>query len=172
VAFRNFRMEKPRHVAAVCAALGVLIAAVLVVGGCGEGGPPPNVRTIALKLKGQGLPVRTVRVYTEETDPNKLLGRPGQYVGKAHFRDPRADSDDLKGLDVSEGGSIEVFTSADEAEKRAAYVEGIGKSGVGPFAEYDYRRGRVLLRIAGNLTPKQAREYERALAKAAPGESG
>ena len=106
------------------AALGVLIAAVLVVGGCGEGGPPPNVRTIALKLKGQGLPVRTVNVYTEETDPNKLLGRPGQYVGKANFRNPRADSDDLKGLDVSEGGSIEVFTSEDVSNEASRASKG------------------------------------------------
>jgi hypothetical protein len=74
----------------------------------------------------------------------------------------------LKGLDVSEGGSIEVFALEADAEKRTEYVESIGKSGVGPFAEYDYRRGQVLLRVAGNLTPKQARQYERALKTVVP----
>ena len=69
---------------------------------------------------------------------------------------------------MSEGGSIEVFQSEEDAERRAAYLEGIAKSGVGPFAEYDYRRGRVLLRVAGNLTPRQAREYEAAFEKVAP----
>ena len=69
---------------------------------------------------------------------------------------------------MSEGGLVEVFASEDDAETRTEYVEGIGQSGVGPFAEYDYRRGRVLLRIAGNLTPTQAREYETALEKVVP----
>ena len=144
-----------------------LLTAV-VLAGCGDTGAPPSADTIALKLKGQGLPIRQVQLYTQENDPNKLLGRPGQYVGKANFRDRRAENDRLKGLDVSEGGSIEVFESEEDAERRTTYIEGIAKSGVGPFAEYDYRRGRVLLRVAGNLTPKQAREYEAAFKKVAP----
>ncbi len=143
-----------------------MLAAALV--GCGESGDPPNAEGVALKLKGQGLPIRSIQTYTEENDPNKLQGRPGQYVGKANFRDRRAEDDGASDLDVSEGGSVEVFASEDEAEKRTAYVEAIGQSGVGPFAEYDYRRGRVLLRVAGGLTPKQAREYEAALEKVAP----
>ena len=144
-----------------------LLAAVALAG-CADTGAPPRADTIALKLRGQGLPIRQVGLYTEENDPNKLLGRPGQYVGKANFRDRRAENDRLKGLDMSEGGSIEVFESEEDAERRAAYLEGIAKSGVGPFAEYDYRRGRVLLRVAGNLTPRQAREYEAAFEKVAP----
>jgi len=111
-----------------------------------------------------------VAVYNEDNDPNKLLGRPGQYIGKANFRDPRAESDHAKGIDISEGGAIEVFASEDEAKKRADFVEAIGKSGIGPLAEYDYRRGRVLLRVAGDLTPRQARQYKRALTKAASSE--
>lgn len=150
------------------AKLGVLGLGVAALIGCGEVGEPPNARAVASKLKAEGLPIRKVEPYTEENDPNKLLGRPGQYVGKANFRDRRAENDRLKGLDVSEGGSVEVFESGKDAERRAAYLEGIAKSGVGPFAEYDYRRGRVVLRVAGNLTPKQAREYEAAFEKVAP----
>lgn len=52
---------------------------------------------------------------------------PGQYAGKANFRDRRAEDDSLSGLDVSEGGSVEVFESEDDAEKRTAYVEAIGE---------------------------------------------
>jgi hypothetical protein len=57
----------------------------------------------------------------------------------------------VKGLDVSEGGSIEVFASDDDAESGPLSSSRSGQCGVGPFAEYDYRRGgRVLLRVAGN----------------------
>jgi hypothetical protein len=146
--------------------LGLLGVGALV--GCGETGPPPSAAATVERLKGEGVPIRKVEPYTEENDPNKLLGRPGQYIGKANFRDRRAEDDGARGLDVSEGGSVEVFESEDDAGKRTAYVEAIGQSGAGPFAEYDYRRGRVLLRVAGNLTPKQAREYEAALRKVAP----
>lgn len=140
------------------------VVATVAVAGCGEtGGAPPNAQAIAQQLKAtQG------RDLHGGVRPQQLLGRPGQYVGKANFRDRRAESDGLKGLDVSEGGSIEVFESEGDAKKRATYVESIGQGGVGPFVEYDYRRGRVLLRVAGNLTPKQAREYEAAFKKVAP----
>ncbi len=146
-------------------ALGLLSLAALA--GCGETGPPPSAAGTVEKLKGQGFPISKVETYTEENDPNKLQGRPGQYVGKANFRDRRAENDGLDGLDVSEGGSIEVFESEGDAEERTTYVKAIAESG-GPFAEYDYRSRRVLLRLAGNLTPKQARQYEAALEKVEP----
>lgn len=167
--WRDCGARGPVRVSRVGAKIGTFaVLAAMGLAACGEDGKPPNARTIAAKLKAERLPIRKVAAYTEENDPNKLLGRPGQYIGKANFRDRRAESDGAKGLDVSEGGSIEVFASEDDAEKRTAYVESIGKSGVGPFAEYDYRRGQVLLRVAGNLTPKQARQYERALETVAP----
>jgi hypothetical protein len=143
------------------------VLAGLALGGCAEGANP-RADNIALKLKGQGLPVRQVKVYSEADDPNKLLGRPGQYIGKANFRDSRADSDRARGLDVSEGGSIEVFAFEGDARQRADYVEEIARSGGGLFAEYDYLRGKVLLRVAGNLTPTEAREYQAALKKIVP----
>jgi len=140
---------------------------VAAMAGCGETSPPPSAADTVQQLKAQGVPISKVETYTEENDPNKLQGRPGQYVGKANFRDRRAEDDGLGGLDVSEGGSIEVFASEGDAEERTAYVKAIGETG-GPFAEYDYQSGQVLLRVAGNLTPKQAREYEAALGKVAP----
>ncbi len=150
------------------ARLGVLgLLGVAVLAGCGETAPPPSAANTVQRLKSQGVPISKVETYTEENDPNKLQGRPGQYVGKANFRDRRAEDDGLDGLDVSEGGSVEVFESEGDAEERENYVKAIGETG-GPFAEYDYRRGRVLLRVAGNLTPRQAREYETALEKVTP----
>jgi len=150
------------------ARLGVLgLLGVAAMAGCGETSPPPSAADTVQQLKSQGVPISKAETYTDENDPNKLQGRPGQYVGKANFRDRRAEDDGLGGLDVSEGGSVEVFEADADAEERETYVKAIGETG-GPFAEYAYRRGRVLLRVAGDLTPTQAREYEAALEKVAP----
>jgi len=56
-------------------------------------------------LKSAGLPIGAVRSYTASTDPNELLGRPGQYTGKANFRDRRLPP--TKDFDTSSGGSVE-----------------------------------------------------------------
>jgi hypothetical protein len=50
---------------------------------------PETPEQIIAALKSAGLPIGAVRSYTASTDPNKLLGRPGQYTGKANFRDRR-----------------------------------------------------------------------------------
>src|SRR5665647_137930 len=55
-------------------------------------------------LKSAGLPIGNAVEYTAETDTNKLLGRPGQYTGKANFEDTRIDEDTQ-----SLNDSIEVF---------------------------------------------------------------
>lgn len=72
------------------ARLGVLgLLGVAVLAGCGETAPPPSAADTVQQLKAQGVPISKVETYTEENDPNKLQGRPGQYVGKANFRDSR-----------------------------------------------------------------------------------
>jgi hypothetical protein len=160
------RARMPTRSAASTTVAALALLAVIALGGCAEG-RNPRADSIALKLKGQGLPIRQIKVYSEDDDPNKLLGRPGQYIGKANFRDSRADDDRVRGLDVSQGGSIEVFASEGDARERADYVEEIARSGGGLFA-YDYLREKVLLRVAGSLTPTEAREYQAALKKIVP----
>jgi hypothetical protein len=106
-----------------------------------------------------------VKVYTEDDDPNKLLGRPNGYTSKIAFADSRIAEVDTEGADkdaIERGGSIEVFSDAELAKGRAEYIQGILKnSGLG--AEYDYLHGPVLVRVTGNLSPSKARDYERAL---------
>ena len=117
---------------------------------------------IVAALKGKGLPITDNFTYDENTDLNKLLGRPNQYTGKVNFRDSRTSYSDAKGADinVSDGGSVEVFANASDAAKRYAYVQAISSSG-GLFAEYDYYdNGLALLRVSHELTPNQAKEYE------------
>ena len=93
-----------------------------------------------------------------------LLGRPGQYTDKVNFKDTRISSTD-QGVDISvtDGGSIEVFTTTTDAKNRFAYIQKISKSGVALFAEYEYLDGLVILRVSAQLTPDQAAKYEATL---------
>jgi hypothetical protein len=110
-------------------------------------------------LRRAGLPIGTVRYHSPASDPNKLLGRPGQYTGKANFHDRR-----LRGRDytVDNGGSVETFASNSDASRRYKYVRAISTSSP-LFAEWNYVEGTVVLRLSHELTPRQAKQYERAL---------
>lgn len=134
-----------------------LAAFVLSCGGGGSGSVKTADQVIA-DLRAAGLPITDVTSYKADNDPNELLGRPGQYVSKATFRDSRlpAPSGDL---DIEDGGSVETFSSEADAKRRQEYVATVTKS-VPMFAEYGYRNGRVLVRVSGKLTPDQAKAYE------------
>ena len=115
-------------------------------------------------LKTNGLPIGVSFTYTAANDVNHLLGRPGQYTDKVNFKDTRISSTD-QGVDISvtDGGSIEVFTTTTDAKNRFAYIQKISKSGVALFAEYEYLDGLVILRVSAQLTPDQAAKYEATL---------
>ncbi len=141
-------------------ALGALLVAALQ-------SEAPDAAEVLEELKEQGLPVGQSEVYTAENDPNELLGRPGQYTGKASFKDTRLPPDELAGdsSDVANGGSVETFDNEDDAIKRQEYLETVTQ-GVPMFAEYAYRNDTVLLRLSKRLTPDQASDYEAALHEA------
>ncbi len=117
-----------------------------------NGGTSTEVLAI---LKAAGAPIGTVTVFTAENDPNKLLGRPGQYVAKFNFVDTRLEQP--KGEIV--GGTIESFSNGDDLQRRLEYVKGISQSSP-MFVEYEYTNGLMLLRLSGDLTPEQAEEYD------------
>jgi hypothetical protein len=117
-----------------------------------------NPAQVITALRHARLPIGRVQYYTASSDPNKLLGRPSQYTGKANFKDRRLKA---AGFDVDNGGSVETFANKEDARRRFDYVRAIAKSPL--FAEYDYLEGVVLLRVSSDLTPAQARAYERAL---------
>ncbi|HMJ15111.1 MAG TPA: hypothetical protein VK524_27040 [Polyangiaceae bacterium] len=87
--------------------------------------------------------------YDENTDPNKLLGRPGQYLVKMNWKAAGQDA------------TLEVFRSAEDAKKRADYVDAIGKSSP-MFLQYVYlnEERRAVLRLPKELTPTQAKEWQ------------
>lgn len=102
----------------------------------------------ATELKKAGLPIDDLKVYTAETDENKLLGRPNQYTSKVNFKN----------------GSIEVFKNSDDLKARQKYINDIGKKSP-MLSEYNYANGKALLRINKSVTPDEAKKYEEAFMK-------
>lgn len=116
-----------------------------------------TAETVVQALKVAKVPVVKEVVYTDATDQNHLLGRPHQYTSKISFEDNR-----IMQPKQSLNNTIEAFTSAEDLENRRAYVESIGKK-VPLFAQYMFVHKNVLLRLGFDLTPNQAKEYERVL---------
>lgn len=123
-------------------------------------GTPSDVidaEQVMLGLSAVGLPIADYVVYTEETDPNELLGRPGGYLSKVNFSDARLEQ--LSDFDIDGGGSVEVFETTAGAQSRYDYVDSITSS-MGFLAEYHWITEQVVLRVSNSLTPQQAAEYE------------
>lgn len=157
--------------------VGYILSIVATLVGCRSPGPKPQsspestasqarpVADLALTaegvlsaLKAANLPIENDVLYTAETDPNKLLGRPNQYVGKASWNDKRVDA--LTSGDRSM--TFEIFTSLEDLENRRRYVEAVSKT-MSPLAEYQYVHKNALLRLNHQLTPQQAVDYEKVL---------
>jgi hypothetical protein len=109
---------------------------------------------VAAAVRAGPFGVTEVTVYTAETDTNKLLGRPGQYIAKASWKEPRAaSSTDL--------ATIEVFPDLASLQTRYTYIDAIIKSSP-LFLQWMYRNDErlALLRLPKDLTPDQAKQYE------------
>lgn len=109
--------------------------------------------TIAAALRGLTPPVTGIAVFTAETDPNKLLGRPGQYTGKVSWNDPRVSN-------AGDLATIEMFTDEASLQTRFTYLDGITKNGP-LFLQWMYSHGaqRLIMRLPKDLTPAQAAIY-------------
>jgi hypothetical protein len=122
--------------------------------------------TVTAKLAAAVPGLRTILTYTAASDPNHLLGRPGEYTSKTAFGDPRVKPADVAGQRrdaIARGGSVEVYPTAAGAKARAAYIQRMVQA-MPSAAEYDYVHGGVLVRVSGLLTPAQAAVYKAAVA--------
>lgn len=108
----------------------------------------------AALLAKSGIATTDVIAYTADTDPNKLLGRPAQYVGKVNWTDPRAPAQ-------KQQATVEIFADDASMQARFTYLDGILKSSP-LFLQYMYRNDarRLIVRVPKELTPTQAAEYE------------
>ena len=110
---------------------------------------------IIAELSTSGLPVTDIEAFDAASDPNGLLGRPGQYVIKVSWNDSRLADE----LDT--GGTLEIFDSASDMQSRADYVESIGAS-TPMFLQWIFVDPTLMavLRVGRGLTPAEAEEYE------------
>ncbi|MBF8194399.1 hypothetical protein ITP53_53835 [Nonomuraea sp. K274] len=137
-------------------------AVLLVTAACGGATTDKDAAGIVADLATHGLPVKVTVTYTEDSDPNKLLGRPNGYLSKAAFSDSRVKADGAKEGDVTAGGGVEVFADADAAEQRVDYIQAIASKSP-MFGEYTYAAGNVVVRVSKELGSSDAAAYETAL---------
>ncbi len=108
-------------------------------------------------FKTAGLPLQDVQIYTADNDPNELLGRPGQYTGKANWNDGRHPTDDPEGANT-----VEAFPDETSMIKRRDYIASV--TGNSPMLlQYLLAHRNVLVRLDKQVNPDQAAEYKRAL---------
>jgi len=149
-------------------AFALIPVVLLVLTACGSGGESSSSATsltaeqVTAKLIEKIPSVTLVKAYTSADDPNHQLGRPNGYISKTAFADSRVKQPDTEFVDadaLSRGGSVEVYPDEAGAKARKEYIAAIGKNL--PLAvEYDYVQGGVLIRVAQEMTPEQAAEYE------------
>jgi hypothetical protein len=100
---------------------------------------------------------------TEDNDKNNLIGRPGQYDAASFMADKRLGchaAGHYDGLSIDCGAKIERWPSEADAKTRMKDIQDKLKT-YGLGAEWDYVRGRLLLRLAGELKPPRQRPTRR-----------
>lgn len=140
----------------------LLLLMVLMLSGCSsteKKAELPNAEGLLTELKEKNSNLEKIQVFTEETDPNEKLGRPGNYISKADFSDTRLDQE---GSEYLVGGTLETFSSKGDCDKRAEYLNKMNDPSIVFLAlnQYVYQYDKVLLRIDYDLTPEQADEYK------------
>ena len=107
--------------------------------------------------------VIAVAAATEETDTNSLLGKAGSYYARIVFSYELVGNSSAQGANLVAqgtdcGGSIEVFNTAEDAEKRSVYLGAFDGT---VFASGSHTViGTVLVRTSDKLTASQQKELE------------
>ncbi|SEM93469.1 hypothetical protein SAMN05192583_1576 [Sphingomonas gellani] len=114
---------------------------------------PVRAGDVADRLAKAGLPVTQITALTTQTDPDHLLGQPGEYSSKASFSDatqPKAGQ-----------SIIEVFATPADAMKRAEVVTS-GAKDPAVVTQYQAVSGKVYLRLNEALPAAEANRYLKA----------
>jgi hypothetical protein len=119
----------------------------------------PDATSVAQQIqKASGGHIKSLWTYTEDTDPNNLIGRPGGYTSATFAYDNRVADCSAKPDDMC-GAQVEQFASDADAVRRRDYIEGIYKAAPILGTEYLTVEGRTLLRVTGKLKPSINRAY-------------
>jgi hypothetical protein len=119
---------------------------------------------IISRLRAAKLGLADVVVQTEDNDPNNLLGRPNGYSSRASADLPGGDRAADR-YSVDRGLVVEVFDSAELAQKRSDYIKGLQADNPILGTEWHYLTGdgTGLVRVSGNVKPSLAKKIQAAL---------
>lgn len=104
-----------------------------------------------------------ISAVTEDNDPNGHLNKAGGYTAQVYFSSDLINQNEIDGITVIDkgtdcGGSIEVYSTAEEANARNAYLASFDG---GIFASGSHTViGTVLVRTSDKLTASQQKEME------------
>lgn len=104
-----------------------------------------------------------ISAVTEDNDPNGHLNKAGGYTAQVYFSSDLINQDEIDGITVIDkgtdcGGSIEVYSSVEEANARNDYLASFDG---GIFASGSHSViGTVLVRTSDKLTASQQKEME------------
>lgn len=99
-----------------------------------------------------------VQSVTEANDPNGNLNKQGGYTASVYSSDSQVteavDGSDIVGKGTDGGGSVEVYKTKEEAEKRNTYLSAFDGNGIlNPGSHYVY--GTAIIRTSRHLTASQ-----------------
>ena len=107
--------------------------------------------------------VKDIAAVTEQNDPNEQLNKAGGYTAQVYFSSDLIDQSSIDGNSVIDkgtdcGGSIEVYKTVQDANKRNDYLSAFdgGIFASGSHAVY----GTVLIRTSNQLTASQQKQLE------------
>lgn len=116
----------------------------------------PSINDIYQSYVSKNLPVDNLIIYNENSDPNNLMNKSGQYISKGSFAITTITQ--LSKNDPV-GGTIEIFKTKEDAKKRKEYIDSIGNSmpilSETSMIIYDV----VLIRINRQITNTEAQKY-------------
>lgn len=107
---------------------------------------------------------------TEDNDPNGMLNKPGGYTATVYFASSQIKEKDRMWLDgtiiengTDGGGSIEVYTTEEDAQKRCEYLSQFDRTVTASGTHTIV--GTVLVRTSDQLTASQQKELETKIIK-------
>lgn len=112
-----------------------------------------------------GLPnIIEMEAVTEDNDPNGNLNKQGGYTATVYFTSDLIDQTDVYGKSIVDkgtkaGGSIEVYPTIEDANKRNAYLAEFDGAGILNSGSHSVV-GTILIRTSNKLTASQQKEME------------
>lgn len=146
----------------------IFACVLMVLTGCAKSNPSDEeLKALYTDSSELSADIKEVIIYTENTDPESLLGKEHEYVQKIGIEDDRYSADDEADI------VIEVFNNRQDAEIRRDYYslvnecrnafaknEGLIIDGKSKLPEYHlYMHGNIVMRASGSVRDSAAEAY-------------